>query len=147
MINFLFLTVVPPGRGDLHFTECSEDFVRAETTPTAAAGGGQRPARLYWCKAVCLHLCGKNVSVWDFSSNLFFFLPIYLFWNWVLFWRPNLLKHWISNGATYNTIRFSFINYKAFLVFNLTGFLRFYLMSPKPGRWIYSTSSVVVSLF
>ncbi len=35
------------GKRDLHFTECSEEFVRAETAQTAAAGGGQRIRRLH----------------------------------------------------------------------------------------------------
>lgn len=40
------------GKRDLHFTECSEEFVRAETAQAAAAGGGLRAGRLHWYGAV-----------------------------------------------------------------------------------------------
>lgn len=61
------------GKRDLHFTECSEEFVRAETTQAAAAGGGQRTGRLHWYGAVstCVRPCVSRLfSFWCFFHFL-----------------------------------------------------------------------------
>lgn len=66
------------GKRDLHFTECREEFVRAETTQTAAAGGGQHAGRLHWYGAVSV--CeGEGERVRDRASVRFFFPFLFLF--------------------------------------------------------------------
>lgn len=44
---FFLINVHSAGERDFHFTERSEEFVRAETTQAAAAGGAQRTGGLH----------------------------------------------------------------------------------------------------
>lgn len=46
-MDFAFFLYECTGKRALHLSECSKKFDRAETTPTTAAGGGQRTGRLH----------------------------------------------------------------------------------------------------
>lgn len=50
-----FLLLTSAGKRDLHIAECCKEFVGAETSPAAAAGGGQCTGGLHWC--VCVRVC------------------------------------------------------------------------------------------
>lgn len=71
------------GKRDLHFSECSEEFVRAEATQASAAGGGQRTGRLhwYWAVSVCKRVCVCETERDHASAGewtILIFLPIFI---------------------------------------------------------------------